>query len=532
MGATGLGPAGTGHTPDVGPGGRPPGLAHHRRTVAVGLAADIGLRGGMVGIGSALALAAAAVAVVVVLGPHRERVALAVAAVAFATCLALWTSPWVVILDWFAALALLALAATSAPDRPLVGQTIPSLVARSSFPWAISPATGLVEPIEVAKTLHARPKPDRSERAPRSLPRHTTAVLRGLLLAAPIIVVLGLLLGSADAVFASFFDVPTPSFAVSLEALVLHAFLFCVGAGAVVALVGGERIVRPFAPSRTRPLGPIEGLVVLVGLAALYALFSVAQVVAAVGGDERVQETTGLTYAEYARTGFFQLLWAAGITLVVLLGIRALTREATPRQEAALRATSALCCLLTLVLVGAAIHRLGVYRDAYGLTMLRLACTTFAWALGVAFVLLAVRMVQRRTARDWLPVAVAATSLLALGWWNVSQPEAHVARSNLDRAVATGDLDVDYADGMSDDAIPTLLAGLDRLPDEVADDLRQRLCEPPAGSRFGYPDDEFESGRTHVEPEADGSVEVGGGWAGWNRSRRAAADAVEACATG
>ena len=48
---------------------------------------------------------------------------------------------------------------------------------------------------------------------------------------------------------------------------------------------------------------------------------------AAVGGDGRVQSTTGLTYAEYARSGFFQLLWAAGITLVVLLGIRALTRR-------------------------------------------------------------------------------------------------------------------------------------------------------------------------------------------------------------
>ncbi len=500
-------------------------------TIAVGLVVDVGLRGGLVGIGSALALAAAAIAAVVVLGPHRERVTLAGLTIASAAGLALWTSPWVVLLDWTAALALLALTATAAPDRPLLGQTIPSLVARSSLPWAISPATGIAEPIEVARTLHARPKPDRPERAARSLPRHTTAVLRGLLLAAPIIVVLGLLLGSADAVFASFFDMPTPSFAVSLEALVLHASLFCVGAGAIVVMVGSNRIVRPFAPSRLRPLGPVEALVVLLGLAVLYALFAVAQVVAAVGGDERVQETTGLTYAEYARTGFFQLLWAAGITLVVLLGIRALTREATPRPEQALRATSALCCLLTLVLVGAAIRRLGVYQDAYGLTMLRLACTTFAWFLGAAFVLLAIRMVQRRSARDWLPVAVAATALLALAWWNVSQPEAHVARTNVDRAVATGKLDVDYADGMSDDALPALLAGLDRLPSDVASDLRARLCEPPA--RAPYSDtDGFEGGRTHVEPEADGSVRVGGGWAGWNRSRRAAADAVEACAIG
>ena len=33
---------------------------------------------------------------------------------------------------------------------------------------------------------------------------------------------------------------------------------------------------------------------------------AVAQLVASPGGDARIQETTGLTYAEYARSGFFQ----------------------------------------------------------------------------------------------------------------------------------------------------------------------------------------------------------------------------------
>lgn len=491
-----------------------------------GLAADVGLRGGPVGIGSALALTVVAVGLLVALRPlSAERVALCTAAVVLAGCLALFTSPWVVLLDWVAALALLALAATTTPGRPLVGQSLPALLVRAAGPWAISPATVLAEPVLVAKVIHDRPT--RGQRRP--VPRHTTAVLRGLLIAAPIIVVLGLLLGSADAVFASFFDVPTPSFAVSLDGLVVHAFLVCLGAGAVVALVASSRHVHPPQPSRSRPLGAVEAVVVLGGLAVLYALFAVAQVVAAAGGDDRVQQTTGLTYAEYARSGFFQLLWAAGITLVVLLGIRALTRDASPQAELAVRATSALCCLLTLVLVGAAIRRLGVYQDAYGLTMLRLACTTFAWFLGVTFVLLAVRMVQRRGGtRDWLPAALALAALGALLWWNGSTPEAHVARTNIDRAVATGKLDVGYADGMSDDAMPALVAGLDRLPADLRAELTDALCTAPARDRYG--DDDLGPGRPHVEPEADGSVEVGGGWAGWNRSRRAAVDAIESCA--
>ncbi len=43
------------------------------------------------------------------------------------------------------------------------------------------------------------------------------------------------------------------------------------------------------------------------------------------------------------------------------------------------------------------------------------------------------------------------------------------------------------------------------------------------------PYDDDLGGRSHVEPEADGTVEVRGRWAAWNRSRAAAADAVASC---
>ena len=81
---------------------------------------------------------------------------------------------------------------------------------------------------------------------------------------------------------------------------------------------------------------------VLSGLALLYGLFAVAQLVASTGGDDRVQDTTGLTYAEYARNGFFQLLWAAAITIVVLLGLRALSRPGGRASQVAIRGVSAI----------------------------------------------------------------------------------------------------------------------------------------------------------------------------------------------
>jgi hypothetical protein len=505
--------------------------------VAGGLAVDLGLRGGGIGLGSTVALSVAALGVLAT-GRHRtvETWVLTAVALVLAGCLAVRTSPWIVTLDWIAVVGLLALTATPRAGIPVIGQSLAGLARRATMPWAMAPATGVIEPIGIGQVLardrHDRRSRRRAERTTGATVRRPSrrgqapAVARGLLLAVPIVAGLGLLLGSADAVFASFFEIPTPS--LDLEGAIVHLLLIGLGAAVVAALLGADTQVRPLGRSTARPLGAIEATVVLIGLALLYSLFAVAQLIAAVGGDGRVQSTTGLTYAEYARSGFFQLLWAAGITLAVLLGIRALTRETSPRQDLAVRACSALCCLLTLVLVAAAINRLAVYRHAYGLTMLRLACTTFAWFLGATFVLLAVRLMQGRGGRDWLPTAMALTALLTLLWWNASNPEAHVARTNIDRAVETGKLDAGYADGMSDDALPVLVAGLDRLPPDARADLVARLCGPEDPEDDGY-DADVDWGRPHVEPEADGTVETRDGWAAYSWGRRAAVDAIEAC---
>ena len=502
----------------------------------VGIAFDVGLRGGLIGLGSTVTITALALGVLA-LAPDRsvERWAFAALAMLAAAGLAWRTSPWIVTLDWLAALAFLGLASSTSADRPLLGSSLVRLTWRASAPPTLGSVLGPVELVGAADTLRRRPKThgEGGDRPPSALQRTAPAIGRGVLIATPILLVLGVLLASADGVFASFFDIPTPDLANPLPHLLL------IGLGAVV-LAGLARWTRePIDPGTTssRPLGPVETIVVLGGLAGLYALFAVAQVIASTGGDDRIQETTGLTYAEYARTGFFQLLWAAAITIAVLLGLRALSRPGSDRQQVAVRVVSAATCALTLVVVGTAITRLDLYRDAYGLTMLRLACTTFAWVLGVAFLLLGARMLQAG-GRDWLPAAYLVVAVLTLGWWNASNPEATVVETNIDRAAETGKLDVSYLDTLSDDAIPAILDGLDEAPPALAAEAREQLCarpEPPAEDDLGYGygydyDDGSAGGRAHVDVDADGVVRTRPGWAAFNVSRRDATRALQGCA--
>jgi hypothetical protein len=494
----------------------------------VGILVDVFLRGGPIGVGAALTIATVTVGLLA-LAPDRspERWAFAGLALLASVGLVIRASPWIVVLDWVAALGFLGLAASATPDHPVVGSSLSRLAFRSGAPPVASAASGPVTLVESMSTIRRRPRETGSE--PSTLQRLAPGVVRGLILAVPTVALLGALLASADGVFASFFDLPTPE----VGGVWSHLFLIGSGAAAVAGLARWTRDPQPAAEPGRRPLGPVEALVVLGGMTVLYALFALAQVVATTGGDARVQATTGLTYAEYARSGFFQLLWCAAITIAVLLGLRAMTRPGGPRQQLAVRVLSATTCALTLVVVGTAITRLELYRDAYGLTMLRLACTTFGWVLGVAFVLLGVRMLQTG-ARDWLPAAYLGLAVVTLGWWNLSNPEARVAETNLQQVATTGLLDVDYLDSLSDDAIPTILGGLDDLPPDRAGEIRERLCRPidPGDqredlrpiTRSGY------SRPGHVVVDPDGVVRTRPGILAHNVARESARAALQECA--
>jgi hypothetical protein len=244
------------------------------------------------------------------------------------------------------------------------------------------------------------------------------ALVRGVLLATPVVLAVGLLLGSADPVFASFFRLPT-----DVGDLVGHVVLAIVGAWGAAALL---RLVsaEPFglaSSRRLRVLGDVEATTVLTGLVIVFAAFTLSQVVAAIGGADYVRRTAGLSYAEYARHGFFQLLAVAAITLAVLLALRAGVIDPGARRFVAL---SEAAVVLTLLLVAGAVRRLSLYEQAYGLTPLRLWSLLFAIWIGAVFVLLGVALARGRRDRSWFVPAAVAVGLVGLLLVNAGNSDA------------------------------------------------------------------------------------------------------------
>jgi hypothetical protein len=324
----------------------------------------------------------------------------------------------------------------------------------------------------------------RSERA--------TAVARGVVLGLPLLLLFGGLFVAADAVFKQLVSsaVPSPNPHLVGRALIVAVWAWLAG-GLLRDLLASrqEDEAVPFARPR-RGLGELEVGIALVFLDLLFLAFVVVQFRYLFGGSGLVQSEVDLTYAEYARHGFFELVAVTALTLpVLLLADWALAG----RSRRMFRWLAALLLALLGVVIASALQRMRLYMQHFGLTELRIYATGIILWLAVVSAWFAVTVLRGK--RHAFAVGALVAGFAATFALNVLSPDALIARTNVTRPV----VDVSYLAGLSDDAVPTLVSRIRALPSSQRAVLARRLLD--RGS-------------------------AGGDWRSWNLARSRAAGAL------
>ncbi|WP_443070374.1 DUF4153 domain-containing protein [Streptomyces sp. QHH-9511] len=279
-----------------------------------------------------------------------------------------------------------------------------------------------------------------------------------------LLVVFGALFAGADAAFADLLGALIPDLSLDQTPWRLSFFLLGLFGAIAVARTAAaplrwDRMVIPPGRARAR----WEWALPLIVLNLLFAAFNAVQLGVLFGGYDKVLAETGLTYSEYARQGFWQLLTATLLTLVVIgLALRWAPR-ADARDRTLVRAVLGTLCVLTLVVVASALRRMDLYVDAYGLTRLRVSVAAMEIWLGVVILLI---MAAGILGARLLPRALAVSAAVAVVAFGVVSPDALVAERNVERYDRLGKIDLPYLEGLSADAVPAL----DRLPEP------QRSC--------------------------------------------------------
>ena len=330
--------------------------------------------------------------------------------------------------------------------------------------------------------------------------RGAAAVARGLALAAPFVMVFGALFISADDAF-EHLVVSAFRFNVDYEWFAGHIALFLVltwiSTGYLRGFLTGTDLPSTEHSSREiggredsafkwPVLGATEAITALAAIDLLFLAFVLVQFRYLFGADTLVQVTPNLTYADYARHGFFELVTASALVAPVLLAADWLLDRRTSRDVLVFRLLAAVQIALVLAIAASALQRLRLYHASYGLTESRFYGMVLLFWITAMLLWLAATVLRGR--RDAFAFGTLASGLATIAMLFVVNPDGLIARANVARMV-TADarvrFDVAYATSLSADAVPVLIDALPVLPADVQCPLARHMLRRWPPERYG-----------------------------------------------
>jgi hypothetical protein len=330
-----------------------------------------------------------------------------------------------------------------------------------------------------------------------------SGMFRGLLIAAPLLCIFGTLLASADEIFSQML---MQTFSFDASGVVRHA-LMIVGVawlvGGILRLLLGKADEFAVAGKSAQriSLGMMEIGTVLSLLNVLFLSFVIVQFRYLFGGGSDYLHQSGVTYSEYARSGFFELVTVTGLVLPLLLLAHWLLRKDQPLHEYIFRALAGGQIALLYVMMASAVQRMRMYQLALGLTELRFYTMAFMGWLAIVFLWFVATVLRGR--RNRFAFGSVMTGFAMIAALNAINPDALIVRANFRRAVAGQSTDLHYTTSLSMDSIPTIIEWLPRLKTDEQVVIISELVE-----------------RSSLHQDAD--------WRTWNWSRRQARRASSA----
>jgi hypothetical protein len=433
--------------------------------LVLGALADGMLRAVPFGVNATLVFACVTAAVLAVQradGRGLERWALTAAALLAGLGFAWRDSPVLKALDGLVACIAIALLASGGLQAPSLS-SYAARVARTSLFAVPGPLPALTEVRWGGSPLSGRV---------------VLALLRGLFLAAPVVLVFTVLLANADAVFAKGLEqLVDVDVAEMLGHVAGTVALGWIAAGLLwAAFRAPDGRLLPVRPAWLR-LGSIEVGTLLGLVDLLFAAFVWVQFRYLFGGTAWVAGVAGLTYSQYARRGFFELAAVTALSLPLLLVAHWLLGHARTAVRRAVLGLAALQVALLLVMLASALERMRAYQEQYGQTELRFYTTAFMLWLGlllVSFLLTVIPGARGAFAR--IAVASAFGALVVL---HAVNPDERIVLANRN---APRGFDLEYALTLSADAVPALLRIAPSLPPEARQAMAWRLVARWSGA--------------------------------------------------
>ncbi len=280
--------------------------------------------------------------------------------------------------------------------------------------------------------------------------KNSKYILLGMIIALPLLLIILLLLGSADAIFGNILN-NIFSFNIDLGEDfwgISFSFLFAFFASySIMSRISIHNLIEEVPDKKTNE--PIIAITFTGIISAVYLIFCLIQIIYLFGGWGTLPEN--YTYASYAREGFFQLVFVCLINLALVLICMKHFRESK-----ILKSILTFISVCTYIMIISSAYRMLLYIQVYYLTFLRVFVL---WSLFVIFLLMTGALIMIYKGKFPFTKYCIITITVCYLIFSFVHPDYFIACYNLDHSISQTNETFDdyyYLQYLSCDAAPAI----------------------------------------------------------------------------
>lgn len=306
-------------------------------------------------------------------------------------------------------------------------------------------------------------------------------VLKGIIIAVPFLIIFSSLLSSADAVFKVYLDsLVNIKIDVDLAVLILRMFkifilsFFFVGVFAL-ALKGRKSEATVKMGRSQKIIGFTETATVLGLIELLFLSFIAIQFYYLFGGRDYVWGIDKyITYSEYARSGFYELMVTALISFLLIFCLDEFGKKESVRENKIFKILSGVLVSEIIIILLSSLSRLSLYIDGYGYTFQRFLAFVLLFWIGTLFILFLCKIIADKK-EGFFPAGAFSLSVILWIVINIINPDAFIAQKNIERIRAGKEPDISYLSSLSEDAVPEI-AGIFSANGGMSEEIKEKIA--------------------------------------------------------
>jgi len=317
-------------------------------------------------------------------------------------------------------------------------------------------------------------------------------ILRGVIISIPLLIVIILLLTSADMVFKNY----VTSFSFGLEDLSIgkitsHLLIIIIAFIVIFSYIWGFKYTCDEGENNKKDIQwePVTILTIIFMINIVYLLFSIVQFSYLYGGGNNFISSE-FTYSEYARKGFFELVAVTIINFTILLSSMKFIKKGNKTINIIANIFLTTLVAFTFNMLFSAHYKMSLYEQTYGFTYLRIFVHLFMLMLLMLFVIALIGIWNRKMPINKVLIVIVLSMYIFLNYINVDKI---IAEKNIDIYYKTQKIDVQYLRNLSYDAIPEIIrlksdsnAGIAREVNKYLEDVKNELSEGNSWYEFNY----------------------------------------------